>query len=526
MSDPQTMTKANLKVLTGAPDQEELDAPLLKPDELPLEALRSKRHLWQKPTLKFSMIALLLLPCLAFAALFLVGSQSKPKNPAQANTSPAQNPSAATSAEDAAAQQQNETLQAQNAQLKADSALYQQDAVLQDEKTKAQERQQNHRPMPTISPAVVNTDAKGTSTSPQIITRSEPAAIVSASRTDPETSTAANSAQPAAAIDPAQQWLQLAQLGSYGSMSISVQPEPSTNPEWSSDRDRTATQIPTAQITSTSAVLASDSSSNSNADWIVDVEPIDATQPRSETILRDAEAAILDAPAESAKSLLAGTTAAGILQTPVVLDEEAVGDRSGQGLRDRFTVTLTQPLLDAAGQIALPANTQLVIQVDHLSTQTGRVQVSATSATWQAQGRIQEISLPAGIIQVRGKDGAPLIARQFQDKGKEIAALDAGQFLLGAVRGASGQFTRSNTRVQSGNGTTVVTEENQRPNAIAGALQGGTEAILDTLTERNQQAVAAIQQRPPIRFVEAGRPVQILGLSFRLCRVDIKMPAD
>jgi hypothetical protein len=506
-----TMTKADLEALTGAPKAEDLDAPLVKPDELPLEMLRSKRQIWQKPTLKLSMIAFLLLPCLAFAALFLVNSQSKRQHPAQANASPAPNKPDAESAEDIATQQ-NEALQAQNAQLKADSALYQQDAIIQNEKTKAQERQHNHRPIPEIAPTGANTGANP-STSPQIITRSQPAPIVSAPSSRPEAFTAPDSSQPTSSTDPAQQWQQLAQLGSYGSMPVTVRPEQLATPEWSTDLARSAAQVPTAQITETSAVLSSDiplhNSSGNSSDWVVDAAPLDASQRQPESPLGDAEASILNAPSEVARSLLAGTTAAGILKTPVVLDEEPAGERSESRIRDRFTVTLTQPLLDATGQMALPANTQLVIQVDHLSPQTGRVQVSAITATWQEQGRTQEIALPAGIIQVRGKDGTPLIAKQFQDKGKEIAALDAGQFLLGAVRGASGQFTRSNTSIQSGNGTTVVTEDNQHSNAIAGALQGGTDAILDTLIQRNQQAVTDIQQRPPIRFVEAGRPVQI-----------------
>jgi hypothetical protein len=149
-----------------------------------------------------------------------------------------------------------------------------------------------------------------------------------------------------------------------------------------------------------------------------------------------------------------------------------------------------------------------LVQVEGVAA-TGQVQLSATTAAWQEQGRTKEILLPTGAIQVRGKDGQPLIARQFTDKGKEIAALDAGQFLLGAVRRSAELYTRSNTRVQNGDGTTVVTEENPPPNILAGALEGGTSAILDTISERNQRAVEAIQNRPPIHFIKAGSPVQV-----------------
>jgi hypothetical protein len=497
-TDSANPTKAELKVMTGAPDVEEREAPLVTTEELPIEALRSKRFVWQRPTLKFSLIAVLLIPVLAFAALFIGRGESKPENPAQANATP--NPPDAASAEVVADQQQ--VLQQQNAQLKADAALYQQEATIQELKTKQQERQRKHRVPPAIATAPIPPKLVSASPSPQIVSRSEPPTLVSAPISRPEPiRTVTDVTQPTSATDPTQQWQRLARLGSYGSTPANVQPERSAGPEWSTDRIAPEPAIPTARIASTSAIQTRDRAPDK--DLVVNTEP----EPQSEKTLRDAEAAILNAPlaSKATRSLIAGATATGILKTPVVIDADQTGESSG----DRFTVILTQPLLDARGKTALPANTQLVIQVDRLSPQTGRVQVSATTATWQEQGRTQEITLPAGIIQVRGKDGTPLIARQFQDKGKEIAALDAGQFLLGAVRGASGQFTRSNTSVQSGNGTTVVTEQNQRPNAIAGALQGGSEAILDTLIERNKQAVTEIQQRPPIRFVEAGRPVQI-----------------
>ena len=502
-TDSASPTKAELKVITGAPDVEKQDTSLVKTEELPIEELRSKRFIWQRPTLKFSLIAVLLIPALAFAALFIGRGESKPENLAQANATPSPNHPDAASAETVVDQQ---ALQQQNAQLKADAALYQQEATIQDLKTKQQERQRKHRVPPAIATTPISPKlaSSPSSTSSQIVSRTEPPTLVSAPVPRPEPiRTVTGSTQ--ATSDPTQQWQRLARLGSYGSTPANVQPERSAGPEWSADRPTPEPAIPTARIASTSAIQTSDRAPDT--DLVVNTEPTDVPETQPGKTLQEAEAAILNAPlaSTSTRSLIAGTTATGILKMPVVIDAGQSGEASG----DRFTVTLTQPLLDSSGKTALPANTQLVIQVDYLSAQTGRVQISATTATWQEQGRTQEITLPTGIIQVRGQDGTPLIARQFQDKGKEIAALDAGQFLLGAVRGASGQFTRSNTSVQSGNGTTVVTEQNQRPNAIAGALQGGSEAILDTLIERNKQAVTEIQQRPPIRFVEVGRPVQI-----------------
>jgi Bacterial conjugation TrbI-like protein len=199
-------------------------------------------------------------------------------------------------------------------------------------------------------------------------------------------------------------------------------------------------------------------------------------------------------------SLIAGTNAAAVFETPLVLDDSKSNDR--------FTIALSEAIPDATGKTALPANTRLTVQVEGIS-QTGRVQLSATTATWNQEGQTKEMTLPTGAIQIRGDRGKPLVAQQFEDKGKELAALDQGQFILSAVRGASEQLIQSNTRVQTGGGSTVVTQENQRPNVLAGALQGGADTLLTTIRERNKRAAEEIQQRPPIRYIAAGTPVQV-----------------
>lgn len=216
-------------------------------------------------------------------------------------------------------------------------------------------------------------------------------------------------------------------------------------------------------------------------------------------ILTAAEARILQAPS-TPPALVAGTQSTGELATPVVLNEPA-GD-------DNFVVVLTEPLLDSQGQVAIPAGGELVVRVDDV-TDNGLVQLSAIQALWQDQGYQRELTLPNGYIQIRGHQGTPLTADQYDDLGPEIAAMDAGQFALGAIRRASELYTRPNTRVETNSGSTVITEENPAPNVLAGVLEGGTDAILDTIADRNQQAIAELEQRPRIAYIEAGRPVQV-----------------
>jgi hypothetical protein len=198
--------------------------------------------------------------------------------------------------------------------------------------------------------------------------------------------------------------------------------------------------------------------------------------------------------------LIAGTWAAGAVVTTVSLDETTQGER--------FSVTLHEPLTDNQGRIAIPANSKILVTVEGVS-ESGMVQLSAVGVVWIEPGGHRELILPSGVLQVRGESGEPLMAERFDDPGDEIAAMDATQVVLGAVRRTAELYTRSDTRVQTNSNTTVVTEDNPDPNVLAGVLEGGADVLLETLTQRNERAIAQLESQPPIWFLEAGTPVQI-----------------
>ncbi len=186
------------------------------------------------------------------------------------------------------------------------------------------------------------------------------------------------------------------------------------------------------------------------------------------------------------------------METPLVLDDRASNER--------FTIVLSEAIPDATGQPVIPANAKLMVQVDQVS-QTGRVQLTATSITWNQNGQTQEMTLPAGAMQIRGAQGQPLVAQEVDDK--QRARLEREQFVLSGIRGATGQLIQPNSRVAIGSGSTVITQDSQRPNILAGALHDSVNTLLNAITERNERAAAAIQQRPPIRYIAAGTAVQV-----------------
>jgi Bacterial conjugation TrbI-like protein len=469
------MDTSQLKELTGTVD---LDRPLITAAEFSVEGSKSSRPLWSRPTPKMGMAALLLLPVMVIAGVFLTGGgrSEQVQSTALGNTNqpPAKPPESVG--------KNGEPMQQEIARLKAKSAL---DGQAKLEKQLA--KQPNNKSVKTVQKPNVKPTAATVPTPPTSATsvaiRSEPPKIATApvsrpeiipmreSRSIPKTQTVERPATTAPIdeprIDPQERWQQLVKLGSYGS----VRPESSAIPESIAQAKVDSSTEPQAKLTTWER-------QNVAVDPTIDPLP----------------------PEPQPTSLIAGTNAVAVFETPLVLDDSKSNDR--------FTIALSEAIPDATGKIALPANTKLTVQVEGVS-QTGRVQLSATTATWNQEGQTKEMTLPTGAIQIRGDRGRPLMAQQFEDKGKELAALDQGQFILSAIRGASGQLIQSNTRVQTGGGSTVVTQENQRPNVLAGALQGGTDTLLTTIGERNKRAAEEIQQRPPIRYIAAGTPVQV-----------------
>lgn len=556
----EKITTEDLKAITQAPTVEQ---PLVNEGEFPVELARSSRPVWTKPIPKLALIGLLLVPVFGFAALFLAGSgrfKQAQKNLPQATTTE-------TASQPETVPEELSRLREENGKLKANAAIGDQN-TLQNLSSKNSKPEQKLPRIPANSTAKATDSSKPVtiaSAPPQIVSRTSPPRLVSAPVSLPASSYAPVARSMAVKEQmtqtkaenqpdsPMEQWQQLAQLGSYGSSHS----ERSSDSEWSnassshsnSTKERSelaqadepedfSQSIPTARIAPTSAVqtdteivadtdqvpesLAQDSTTQSErstqADQTTPERTIveaqtEITQPAVQnptsqpSILEDAEAAILQDQIRQ-HSLIAGETTSGILATPITLSDFRSTEATKKAKPDQFTIVLTQPLKDSTGQVAVPSGTHLLVQVDQFS-RTGQVQLSATTAVWTENGLQKELNLPVGAIQVRGENGKPLVARQLEDRGKEIASMDAGQFLLGAVRRSAQLFTRSNSQVQTGNGTTVITESNPKPNILAGALEGGSDAVLSSIEQRNKQAIKEIEQRPNSLFIAPGSPVQV-----------------
>jgi hypothetical protein len=397
------------------------------------------------------------------------------------------------------------SLQKENAKLKVNGALDDQTDIEKRLKAIRATTHQSSATHPTdrSTPRSQPTSPNRTAPQPRTVAVSPSPRIQTAptpvSRSAPVSLSTPSSSRP---VDPMEQWQELAKLGSYGSIQPEAPPQRTefSDSEQATQRVRQAIQnapysvastaAPTARIAPTSAIQSFHPKFSSSSN---------SPEPEPPPILEEAEAPILES--DSVRhSLTVGTTGSGELLTPLAIAES--------NNADRFTVKLTEPLMDNQGQIAFPDNTELVVQVDSVS-ETGQVHSSAIAATWSIHGQQKELTLPPGAIQVRGEGGEPLIAEHFEDRGEAIAGMDAGQFLLGAAGRAAQLYTRSGSRVQTSGSSTIVSENNPAPNIVAGLVEGGTDAVLDSIQQRNQRAIERMETTSNIRFVEAGTTVEI-----------------
>lgn len=280
----------------------------------------------------------------------------------------------------------------------------------------------------------------------------------------------------AKSADPMERWIAAAQLGSHGHFSAVEETTSSAD----TTTITTAVEYAAIAVPAKSKQQAAPQTSEVNFD---EETPILQEQPR--------------------QLLLLGTGAKAVLATPFAWDG------SVDTHKERLSVVLAEPLLAADNTVFMPAKTQLLVEVRSLS-ESGLVRLVAVAAIVQQDGQQYEVALPDNAIGIRGSEGKPLIAQKLNDKGREIRRRDATRFAIGAIGRAAGLINRPRSEsVASNSGGFSRSTQNDQPDLLAGILEGGSEAILDDIDERNEEALAALEQRPDVLFLKAGTKVEV-----------------
>ncbi|MBD2425544.1 TrbI/VirB10 family protein [Phormidium sp. FACHB-1136] len=291
-------------------------------------------------------------------------------------------------------------------------------------------------------------------------------------------------ARPAAAtVDPTEQWLALSQLGSYG-QSLAL-PQTVAAPASSS---RTA-----------EAQIAIEDPSPIATPVAQRLTPPPIPSPSRDINHAEESAILQELPiaAASPLPLLTGTQAPAVLETPLIWAAETDSPQ--------VIVQLTEPLLTAAGEVGLPAETPLVVQVEAVAD-SGLAQLAVVSFIQSGQ----EIPLSADTLHLRGVEGTPLMAQKYDDPGRDIARMDATMAAMAGLSRAAALVNRPRTSsVVTSAGGSAITQDTGEANLLAGVLEGAFEQVSGQMATRNQAALDEILNRPVVWYLPPGTEVEV-----------------
>ncbi|YAF95036.1 MAG: TrbI/VirB10 family protein [Nodularia sp. CChRGM 3473] len=276
--------------------------------------------------------------------------------------------------------------------------------------------------------------------------------------------------------DPLEEWTRLAKLGSYGQVSATGQS--SRNAARSEPVNNTNGQV---QATNS------------------DPEP---TPPQQDSRISQAQP-------QNSKSIKVGSSAKAVLATAIFGETTRSRNNDSDENANVFVLRLKQPLKAVDGEIAVPANTELLAEIRSISEQ-GLLHLDVVKVVSQDNGELIERNLPKSAIIVRAPQGKPLVASKFPNQGASIAGMDAGLFILGGIGKAAELFNRTDTQVvNQGAAGTIVTTTNPQRNVAAGIVEGGLNSIVPQISQRNQQAISQMMQQTNVWFIPAGKEVEI-----------------
>ncbi|MEL6163715.1 MAG: hypothetical protein AAFR37_08120, partial [Cyanobacteria bacterium J06628_3] len=202
--------------------------------------------------------------------------------------------------------------------------------------------------------------------------------------------------------------------------------------------------------------------------------------------------------ADKPKYLVVGEHAKGRLLTPLVQHQQPEGQQQSNA---RFVAKLAQDIHDNRGAIAIPRGTLLAVKINTVD--------GASAADVEVVAIIKnetEYPIPPGTISVYGNKGKPLIAKQFKDKGGEIAKYDATVGIMGGLAKA-GQIINQPEDEETIEDPLTGRIRNVRRNSrrsIGGAIiEGAFGEMTDIVKKRAETSTREIIARPNVWYIPA-----------------------
>jgi hypothetical protein len=381
--------------------------------------------------------------------------------------------------------------------------------AFQDQQQELRTEQKNPPPAPKSTPPSVT--QKVSQPEPIIVRRTIPVGVSQfppiVSRTNFSTSSFMR--QPEPTIDPKARWNQLASLGELrgnipkiadnsNPIAITQSPNPSSIPA------KSIPAIATPETSNIQTVLIGNSSGEGETNEM---------SPGMVGILNRNSLSQFDQPIETTKEVTLGSFAKAKVILPMIWDE------GGNNPTERFAVELTEDLRASDKTIALPKGTVLIAKTAAVGKGNNLVSASAIALIYpDTQGKIRQETIPENTLLIQGEDNQPLIAQKLNDVGPQIAQQD---LLIGLLSGLgrvgsviNQPRTQSNTITSGGTFSQSVITTTSDPEIWAAALEGFFSPTADRISQRSDQVVQELMQRPNIQFLPEGTKVSVVVNSF------------
>ncbi|WP_036486849.1 hypothetical protein [Myxosarcina sp. GI1] len=212
------------------------------------------------------------------------------------------------------------------------------------------------------------------------------------------------------------------------------------------------------------------------------------------------------------KTVPLGTSVSGTVATNIVWSNNTASNRT------RATLTLTEPLTNQQGEIALPTGSNLIVEVAQIDS-NGMTLLDAIAVSYvDKQGQFRQQAVTPGTLLVRGESHQPLIAEAIGDSGGTVLGQD---LLIGALGAGDRGFEVLNepteqTIVRDDNfyGSSFRSSTRRDRSLVNGALEGAFSTTKERLEARSDRLVEEEIARSKIYQIEAGTPVSIYVNSF------------
>lgn len=213
-----------------------------------------------------------------------------------------------------------------------------------------------------------------------------------------------------------------------------------------------------------------------------------------------------------------GTTVKGELSSSLVWSEGADSTDS------RAKITLSEPLLDSSGNVALDAGSSLIAEVTSIQ-ESGLTTLQVIAVSYvDKSGNLKQEIIPPETISIRGENNQPLIADRVNNSGGTVLAQD---ILLGALgageRGfevlnepssSSTVFPYTNNLAEDFFPDSISTEIDRDANLLTGAAEGVFNTTKERLEQRSEQILEDKKAENPIYELKAKTSVSIFVNSF------------